>query len=152
MLNKDSFKQKIEQVLHEMNAYSEEAVQLLLGTCAQESAFGTYRKQLGGGPALGVFQMEPATFNDIKENYLKYKPALESKIMLLSNVTELKADDLVENDALAICMARTHYMRVRAGIPANLQGQAEYWKKYYNTPLGKGKVEEYIANYNKYVK
>jgi len=25
------------------------------------------------------------------------------------------------------------------------------WKKYYNTPLGAGTVEEFIENYKKYV-
>ena len=32
--------------------YSEDAVELLLLTAAQESDLGTYTRQLGGGPAL----------------------------------------------------------------------------------------------------
>ena len=36
------------------------AQSLLLGSVAQESAF-TYTTQLGGGPALGLGQVEPAT-------------------------------------------------------------------------------------------
>jgi hypothetical protein len=28
---------------------------------------------------------------------------------------------------------------------------AEYWKKYYNTPKGKGTVQQFIQSYNKYV-
>src|SRR6266849_2351788 len=38
-------------------------VQLLLATAAQESHMGEYLHQLNG-PALGIFQMEPATFVD----------------------------------------------------------------------------------------
>lgn len=151
-MDKQTLRSKITDVLQRLGAYSADAVELLLGTCAQESAFGKYRKQLGGGPALGIFQMEPDTFNDIVKNYLAYRPELESKILSISGVTELKATDVENNDDLAICMARVHYMRVKEGVPSTLEGQANYWKKYYNTVKGAGTVEEYIANYNRYVK
>ena len=49
---------------------SQEAENLLMGTAAQESALGEYIRQLGNGPALGIFQMEPETFDDIVRNYL----------------------------------------------------------------------------------
>jgi hypothetical protein len=48
-------------------------------------------------------------------------------------------------------MARVHYLRRPEPIPTDLTGQAEYWKKWYNTYLGAGTVEEYIENYKKYV-
>lgn len=128
-----------------------EAVELLMGTCAQESHLGKYRKQIGGGPALGIYQMEPATFDDIVENYLSFNPSLKSKIMEASGVRELKAGDLVNNDKLSTCMARVHYLRVKEAIPSSLDGQARYWKKYYNTPLGAGTEEEYKSNYKNLV-
>lgn len=128
-----------------------EAVELLMGTCAQESHLGKYRKQIGGGPALGIYQMEPATFDDIVENYLSFNPSLKSKIMEVSGVRDLKARDLVNNDKLSTCMARVHYLRVKEAIPFSLEGQARYWKKYYNTPLGAGTEEEYKSNYKNLV-
>lgn len=51
----DNIKNLITETLTELGLYSDDARDLLLGTCAQESAFGKYRKQLGGGPALGIF-------------------------------------------------------------------------------------------------
>ena len=48
-------------------------VQLLLGTAAVESYF-IYRRQLGGGPAVGLWQMESRTARDIFDNYLRYRP------------------------------------------------------------------------------
>ena len=45
------------------------AIDLLMGTCAQESHMGTYLRQLGGGPALGIFQMEPFTFLDLRARF-----------------------------------------------------------------------------------
>ena len=128
-----------------------EAVELLMGTCAQESHLGKYRKQIGGGPALGIYQMEPATFGDIVKNYLSSKPVLREKIMEVSGVKEFNSKDLVQNDRLSTCMARVHYLRVKEGIPSSLDGQARYWKKYYNTPLGAGTEQEYMSNYKKLV-
>ena len=59
--------------------------------------------------------------------------------------------ELIENDILSTCIARVHYLRRKEAIPKDLEGQARYWKQYYNTPKGKGTVEEYIRNYKKYV-
>jgi hypothetical protein len=47
------------------------AEELLLGTALQESGL-IYRRQLNNGPALGLFQMEPATHDDIWADFLTY--------------------------------------------------------------------------------
>ena len=151
MMNKDDFKRLVNDVLVGIGLHSDNAVQLLLGTCAQESAFGKYRRQIGGGPAQGIFQMEPATFRDIVENYLNFKPELKRKIMRESDVTDLdNPEEIVFNDRLAICMARVHYLRVSEAIPSDLEGWAYYWKKYYNTHLGRGTEYEFVCNYKRY--
>ena len=151
MFCKNDFKAQVEQTLKSIDLYSEKATYLLMGTCAQESSFGKYTKQLGGGPALGVFQMEPATFNDIVKNYLRYKPELTHHIMEVADVDRLEPEYLVDNLPLAICMARVHYLRVSEPIPDNLGGWAYYWKRYYNTHLGKGTETEFINNFKKFV-
>ena len=56
MKNKAQLKVETESTLKAIDLYSDEAVSLMLGTCAQESAFGRYRRQLGNGPALGIYQ------------------------------------------------------------------------------------------------
>jgi hypothetical protein len=70
--DKKQFRDLIQRTLQDLGMHSESAVNLLLGTAAQESQFGTYFRQIGGGPALGVFQMEPDTEIDIWDNYLRY--------------------------------------------------------------------------------
>lgn len=150
-MDKKTLKSLIISVLKELNLHTDNAVNLLMGTAAQESHLGRYRKQLGGGPALGIFQMEPATFDDIVKNYLRYKPELAARIERVARISRFKAEDIENNDLLAICMARVHYLRVREAIPSDLEGWARYWKRYYNTPLGKGTEEEFIANYKKLV-
>ena len=53
----------------------EAAANLLVGTVFQESVIGnqTRLKQVGGGPALGIFQIEPDTHQDIWDNYLAFR-------------------------------------------------------------------------------
>lgn len=148
-MNKDELRQLIIVTLKGINLHSDNAVELLMGTCAQESQLGKYNRQIGGGPALGIFQMEPATFTDIHMNYLRFKPDLLRDVMKVSEVKSLNPNDLVDNKTLSVCMARVHYIRVKESIPVDLAGWAKYWKKYYNTYLGKGKEEEFISNYKR---
>tara|TARA_R110000782_G_C14819221_1_gene413884 strand:- start:31680 stop:32147 length:468 start_codon:yes stop_codon:yes gene_type:complete len=140
----------IRPVLRELNAHSDAAELLLLGTAAQESRF-EYIHQLGGGPALGLWQMEPATHNDIVNNYLQYRPELAAAIFRASGCAGFAANNLLKNLSYACAMARVHYLRVREALPADLDGQAAYWKLHYNTPLGKGLVHEYVQNFKKLV-
>ena len=58
----------IKPTLDSLQMYSQAAEELLVFTCACESLGGTYLKQVKG-PALGIYQMEPATYQDIWENY-----------------------------------------------------------------------------------
>lgn len=150
-MNKKQLRDLIISVLRELDLYSDDAVNLLMGTAAQESNLGKYRKQIGGGPALGIFQMEPSTFDDIRKNFLRFKPELAVKIERIGRISRFYAPDLENNDRLAICMTRIHYLRVKEPIPNNLEGWAKYWKRYYNTNLGKGTEDEFIRNFKKYV-
>lgn len=136
------------------NLWSEKVESLLLGTCAQESALGRYRRQLGGGPALGIFQMEPETFYDIIHNYLRHKKKLQRAVLDAlgkDKLEHLHPMELECDDEMAILFARLHYYRVKEAIPDTIEEQALYYKKYYNTPLGKATIEEYIKNYKRYV-
>ncbi len=144
----------IKPVLAQMGADNLAAEELLLGTAIQESLFLKYRVQMGGGPAVSFYQMEPATHNDIWDNYLKYRDELANKaIAFLSSPNADKIKELESNDNYATAMARIHYMRVPAKLPnaGDVVGQANYWKQYYNTPLGKGKPSEYIEKWNHYL-
>ncbi len=52
----------------------------------------------------------------------------------------------------ATAMCRIHYLRVKEPLPdIHPVTMGSYWKKYYNTELGKGTVEEFVENWNKYI-
>lgn len=141
--------------LKQLDMHSEAAVNLLLGTAAQESACGTYLKQLGAGPARGIYQMEPAAYADIWKNYLVYDMGMSAKVRYFMSDADKGSPEsgLITNLAFATAMCRVHYRRVREGLPAanDIAGLASYWKRYYNTVKGKGTEKEFIANYNKYI-
>jgi hypothetical protein len=127
------------------------AEELVLGTALQESRL-QYIKQLGSGPALGVFQMEPATHEDIWKNYLAYHPELAERVKSLAAPTTAdhpSTNELIGNLWYAAAMCRIHYRRVPEALPAvgDVPGMAAYWKEYYNTHLGAGTVEEYEENW-----
>lgn len=124
------------------------AEELLLGTALQESRL-QYLRQLGKGPARGVFQMEPATHDDIWTNYLAYNVDLATRVNGLSLRATGDMHQVEANMYYACAMARVHYRRVPAKLPeqGDLEAQADYWKQYYNTFQGAGTVEEYIENY-----
>jgi len=150
-MNKEEWRRLITETLKETGLYSDNARDLIMGTFAQESNF-KYTRQIGGGPALGYGQMEPATFNDIVVNFLRHKPELMGKVMKASGVVTMEPEMLVDNKKLMICMTRIHYLRVKEALPSNkdVWAMGEYWKQYYNTPLGRGTVKEFVENYKKY--
>lgn len=143
--NVKQFRSLIERTLAatdpELNTPS--AVELLLGTAAQETHLGTYLRQVRG-PAFGVFQCEPTTFQWLQEKFQEQYPVLKGR-----DVSELEFDL-----RLAILMARLRYRIVSKPLPdpTSPQAMAEYWKRFYNGgELGKGKTEDFIANYKRFV-
>ena len=141
----------IRPALKEIGLHSDAAAELLLGTALQESNL-RYLKQLGGGPALGVFQMEPATHDDIWNNFLVYKPELGSKINALV-CHNRSSEKMIWNLYYAAAMCRVHYYRVSDPLPGqgDYEGQAAYYKEYYNTPAGAATEEEYLENWHKHL-
>jgi hypothetical protein len=146
----------IQSTLKPTGLYSIQAEELLLATCAQESLLGTYRHQVGG-PALGIFQMEPADHDDIWKNFLAYKPglAIDGKQLAGAFVGGTPNAALLEtNDPYAIFMCRVHYSRCPRPLPLynDLNGLWMYYKVNYNSLLGAAKQEDFIRNYQALVK
>lgn len=135
--------------LQSIGLHSDAAVELLLGTALQESKL-VYRRQLGDGPARGLFQMEMATHDDIWDNYLRYRSTLRNAVLQLKSDPKAAAgDELTNNDAYAAAMARVLYKRAPKALPGagDVEAMAAYWKQYYNTPLGAGTVGQYVTSW-----
>ncbi len=152
MINPTQFRTLIVRpVLEHLELYSKAAENLLVGTALQESNL-TYLHQLGGGPALGVFQMEPATHKDIWDNYLRFRRDMSARVKDYTTASLGKeVDQLPGNLYYACAMARVHYYRVPEPLPDadNDEALGRYWKAHYNTAAGAGTVEQFVSNYRK---
>ena len=137
--------------------HTQQAVRLLFGTACVESDCGYYIKQINGG-ALGMFQMENATHDDIWQNHIRFSPPLLAWMMgeIPPNHIGVKFWLLESNIRYAIMMARLHYYRVSEPIPKGatsskavaVESLAKYWKQHYNTHKGKGKVSDFCLKFN----
>lgn len=160
----------IRPALRHLTLWSEGAEDLLLGTAAVESRCGRYLRQLGGGPALGIWQVEPRTHTDLWDNYLRHRKPLADFVRALADEQYLNGylDQPVDAEALvglpvpgygepgfedacrshwyAAAVARLCYRRAPEPIPpaGDWMGMAALWKLRYNTPLGRGTPEKFM--------
>lgn len=128
----------IATTLKDLGLYSKAAERLVLGTGIVESNLMLIR-QVGGGPARGVYQCEVATHKDIWANYLKYKKDLGQLVGTFLTGHDEPENQLYGNHYYSTAICRIHYLRQKAPLPAedDFKGMAEYHKRYYNTAAGK---------------
>ena len=144
---KDDIKTIIDWTLKYLNMHSDDAYALVYRTGMAETKYN-HLKQMGDGPALGFFQCEPNTMKDIMENYVSYRDGLKQKIYYLGYNDDNPEMSLMSNVALQVAFCRIKYRRDRLPIPNKdkIEEQAKYWKRVYNTRLGKGTVEHFLSN------
>lgn len=151
----EQFRSLITRTLKSIDKYSPDAVELLMLTAAHESLLGHYLYQYGGGPALGVFQCEPATHLD-HWRYLNIKrnsdPALYNIII---GALGTDAPDLLrlESDLVyQIVDCRLHYLMIPQPLPplSDVIGMARYWDTHWNRNPEKGFPTQAVENYFKY--
>jgi len=160
------------EVTERKSLYSKAAERLVLGTAIQESRLISLRQLAHRdgrrGPALGLYQIEPATHRDVWENYARFRPEIVHFLQQLVpwhegslQVAEEgavgqpiifgwpKDNLLVWNLAYATAIARLVYYRAPAPLPRanDLEGLARYWKRYYNTTQGAGEGAEFVKAY-----
>ena len=139
---------------------SEDAINLVLATGIVESRY-EYIRQMGDGPARSFWQVEAATAVDNLAHYLKHRPKLMKRCAEASLVDIKHWQDFEENTweeilekniASGIVHCRLKYWRVPKRMPNSIEGQADYWKKYYNTEGGKGDPEHFVEACKKYLR
>ncbi len=127
------------------------AEELLLGTALVESDLKA-RLQDNGGPALGLFQMEPTTHDDMWKNYLVREPSLSQAIRMFCYGAKPDSTLLENNDEYACAMARAHYLRKPDPLPAagDIAAQAAYWQRLYNATSddAPARTQRYIDVWN----
>lgn len=128
------------------------AERLVLGTAAVESGF-YFLVQSRNGPALGLWQMEPATHSSLWEDLLSKRPDLRVRVQALVSAEaggEMPdPQELIWNLRYAAAMCRIRYLWDPHKLPEpnDVEGFAETWKRAYNSRLGAGRTEDFVRSW-----
>lgn len=100
-----------------------------------------YLRQLGNGPALGFWQMEPATHNDCWNNFLAFRGPLRAAVVNLGKTCQ--PEEMMWSLRYAAAMCRIKYFRSPKPLPTNSQSSADMWLSVYNAG-GKGTTDKFL--------
>ena len=131
----------IAPTLRKIGLYSPASLNLVAGIGMVESGYRT-RKQIDG-PALGYWQMEPATEHDCWVNFLDYRPLLAGLVRKVALPSIPQSYLLLTNDPYAAAMCRIRLYRSSDPLPDATDAEAlcRYWKQKYNSAEGAGQVD-----------
>lgn len=121
---------------------------LLLETAAAETHLGEVDdKSIYAG--MGLTQFDKMPFYDVK-NRSSYKTKKRVRDYFGIDIELVEWEHLRYNPLLALIFTRMKYILIPAAIPQSIEGRAAYWKKWYNSELGKGTVSHYLQASNNY--
>lgn len=143
----------VEPALKVIGMWSPAAENLVLGTAAHESEGFRFRRQEGFGPALGLWQIEPATFRSIFEDFLAFREPLRQKVVSLATGDPRDVEQLINNDLYSAALCRIKYYWAPDPLPQDPEdvfSMGALYKKVYNAS-GKGTAGEFVADYRRYV-
>lgn len=120
------------------------AEQLLLATAAQESQCGRYLEQLNGGPGMGIYQVEQATFEWARKALWHRHPRIWMAIDRL--VIPNYPDNMRANLIYATAFARGRYWLVKDPLPqpGDRDGMWGYYKEHWNSMDGKAERGDFM--------
>jgi hypothetical protein len=118
---------------------------------AHESKGGNYLKQIGGGPALGIIQMEPTTHDSIWDN----GDSIWDNAFLMGIVTKDEFDNkrqplagrLIYDLRYNVFMARQYLFMDTAPLPSTPYQMSAYLKDYWNSAGGAADSNSYLRDY-----
>lgn len=152
----------IRPVLDKMRLPGRPAEDLLIGIAAQETHLGALgRRQMGGGPGLGLWQMEGGSLADGRRQdggthrlvwrwLRKERSSIALAIYDIAGSHDPQPELMVTNDQYACAMARALCLSIPGPLPETLEARAVWYKTYWNRG-GKGSAEQFLANWHKYV-
>lgn len=94
---------------------------------------------------IGLMQFDKIGFDDVVLRTSRHKKDLVMKCFGI-DINRVVHTDLRWNPLLSIIFARLKFLLVPASIPSTQTERANYWKKWYNSSLGKGTPEHYMKS------
>ena len=150
----------ITPTLKDLGLFSDKSLFLLSAICAHESKCGKYLDQIGyegTDQGLGLYAMQSNTATDL-ENYFHRKIVFDKsekhktwweKAKSYRHSNETFFFNLKYNHVYGTALCRLFFIRFDEPLPpaGDIEAAAKYWKKYYNTRLGKGTVEKFVKDW-----
>jgi hypothetical protein len=134
------YKTFCEEHFRKWGIYNADRVEIHCMLVAHESALGKSRRQVGGGPARGLHQIEGDTEGSIWENSDKIK-ANAAKFGIARSKGKGETDDVYD------LFVAAHYVMMDTNpLPKGLEAMAAYCKSYWNR-TGKATPEKYLNDY-----
>ena len=156
-VKKEQLAQTIEAVQERLSIVpkgSADHVALLMETSAVESSRGYIVRQVGG-PARGIFQMEPTTERCMRSWLKDNFPSVHDEVMAFYDRKKSPDWNRTHNVPYNVAMSTAYYWRRMGDSLAEnittLEDRAKVWKTHYNTYLGKGSIAGYIRKAEKYL-
>ncbi|MCH2040163.1 MAG: hypothetical protein MK185_05975 [Saccharospirillaceae bacterium] len=141
----------IKPTLQRLQVTDKNALKLLLGTAAQESAMGSHIKT-SGQRGLGIYQIHGLTHRHIWDDFLALQPDLASVVRGLASQRDFLDHphaELTTNLSYATAIAWMSYIRhPEFALPANadIEILAKLWKRFYHSKSD-ATCEHFINNY-----
>ena len=136
----------------EGGAHLPDQTEFMKRVAATESNYGQDKL---GDYSFSAFQLDPIRYKDIKEKgaggNAKERIAVANKYLAKKlgrddfDIMNLNLKEESHNPYIGAVLARLGLASVPKAIPKDLEGQADYWKKYWNTEAGKGTSEHFIS-------
>jgi len=118
---------------------------LLVETAIQETQLGHFDDRYPLRHGVGICQCDFIAFKDTKE---RTPAAVKTKINEAFNldIDLVLHNELAYSPLLAFIWCRLHYLLRPGAIPTTVDERGAYWKKWYNSELGRGSAAEYVRN------
>ena len=126
-----------------------QAMEFMLGIACAETALGKTTDKLESQGA-GLLQFDQIGFDDALDRGVENKPHIKAILREEFGIEWgwIKFEHLDYSPLLSFIMCRVKLMLIPEPLPelGDIEGQARYWKKHWNSELGKGTVEHYIQS------
>lgn len=127
----------------------DDVFKLLIGTCCTETDLGTFRDRHPDKAGVSLVQFDDIRFTDLQSRTRRSNLTKFYKEYGV-HLRDLELSDLANEPYIAMACCRLAYILVPESVPSTLEGQAQYWKTYWNTyhPNAKGTPESYLEDWD----
>jgi hypothetical protein len=121
------------------------ADKMIIETAIAETALGKIEDKTKSA-GMGICQFDKMPFYDIRDRNMHRQRVILKKLGV--DISLVEWEHLRYSSFLSLLFCRLFYKLIPYEIPLKIEDRARYWKKHYNTELGKGSVEHFMEMNN----